>query len=53
MNINEKYYEVLKQINDWTTVSAWAIKFGEIYPDLLNKANKETVNHKNPSTGLS
>jgi len=52
MRINEKYLEALKQINDWTTVSQWAIKVGEIYPDLLEKANKEAANYKKPSTGL-
>lgn len=52
MKINEKYIEALKQIDDWTTVSNWAIKVGELYPDLLEKANKEAANHKRPSTGL-
>lgn len=52
MKINEKYIEALKQINDWTTVSDWAIKVGNVYPDLLDKANKEAANHKRPSTGL-
>jgi hypothetical protein len=52
MKINEKYIEALKAINDWTTVSNWAIKVGEMYPDLLEKANKEAANHKRPSTGL-
>lgn len=52
MKIHEKYIEALKQIDDWTTVSNWAIKVGELYPDLLEKANKEAANHKRPSTGL-
>jgi hypothetical protein len=50
--ISEKYLDALKQINDWTTVSEWAIKVGEIYPDLLEKADKEAKAHKRPSTGL-
>ncbi|MBM4253842.1 MAG: HNH endonuclease [Deltaproteobacteria bacterium] len=52
MKINEKYIEALREINDWTTVANWAIKVGELYPDLLAKANKEAANHKRPSTGL-
>lgn len=54
-NLTSKAYCSLKSkfhINDWTTVSNWAIKVGELYPDLLEKANKEAANHKNPSTGL-
>lgn len=50
--ISEKYLEALRQINDWTTVSEWAIKVGEMYPDLLEKANKEAERHKRPSTGI-
>ncbi len=50
--ISEKYLEALRQINDWTTVSDWAIKVGEMYPDLLEKANKEAKAYKRPSTGI-
>lgn len=52
MKINEKYIEALKQIDGWTTVSNWAVKVGELYPELLEKANQEAANHKRPSTGL-
>lgn len=51
-SMNEKYLEALRQINGWTTVSNWAIKFGEIFPELLAKAHKEAENHKRPSTGI-
>ena len=44
MKINEKYIETLKQIDNWTTVSNWAIKVGELYPDLLEKANYSRQN---------
>ena len=30
MRINEKYIEALRLIDDWTTVSNWAIKVGEM-----------------------
>ncbi len=50
--ISEKYLNALKQINDWTTVSDWAIKVGEMYPDLLDKANIDAKSHKRPTTGI-
>ncbi len=50
--VSEKYLEALRQINDWTTVSDWAIKVGDMHPDLLEKANNEAKNHKRPSTGI-
>lgn len=52
MKINEKYLETLKNIEGWVTVSEWAMKFGEMFPELLEKANRETANHKRPATGL-
>ena len=50
--ISEKYLQALRNINDWTTVSDWAIKVGELYPDLLEKANLEARGHKRPTTGI-
>jgi hypothetical protein len=50
--ITEKYLEALKQSNDWITVSDWAIKVGEVYPDLLAKAESEAKNQANDTTGL-
>lgn len=52
MNITEKYLAALKQIEGWTQVSGWAVKFGELYPDLLAKAEREATNQANDTTGL-
>lgn len=52
MNITEKYLTALKQIDGWTQVSGWAVKFGELYPDLLAKAECEAANQANDTTGL-
>lgn len=52
MKIHEKYLEALKTCNDYVTVSDWAVRLGEMYPELLEKANKEAQNHKNDTTGL-
>lgn len=52
MSIANKYIDTLKSINDWTTVSDWAIKFGEQFPDLLAKADKEAREYKKQSNGL-
>ncbi|MBL7716609.1 MAG: hypothetical protein JNL01_14185 [Bdellovibrionales bacterium] len=50
--VSEKYIDALRAINGWTTVSDWAIKVGEIYPELLEKANQEAKGHKRPTTGI-
>ncbi len=52
MKINEKYLEALKTFDDFVTVSEWAVKFGDMYPELLEKANREAESHKNDTTGL-
>ena len=52
MKIHEKYLEALKTFDDYVTVSEWAIKVGDVYPDLLVKANKEATNQKQETTGL-
>lgn len=49
---SEKYLDALRAIEGWTTVSEWAIKVGEMFPDILEKANEEARNHKRPSTGI-
>ncbi len=51
-NISEKYLEILAKMNTWTTVSEWAKIFSEAHPDLLEKANKEALAQKKPTTGL-
>ena len=52
MNIREKYLHALEEINDWVSVSDWAVKVGELYPDLLEKADEEAKNQANETTGL-
>ncbi|MCU7919075.1 MAG: HNH endonuclease [Candidatus Thiodiazotropha sp. (ex Epidulcina cf. delphinae)] len=52
MNITEQYLKALKTIEDWVTVSEWAVKVGELYPDLQEKANEEAKNQVNDTTGL-
>mgnify|MGYP000916849291 CR=1 FL=1 len=52
MKIQEKYTEALKTFNDFVTVSEWAQRVGELYPDLLEKAEKEALAQKNDTTGL-
>lgn len=47
-----KYLEALKSFDDWVIVSEWAQRFGDLYPDLLEKANLEAENQANDTTGL-
>jgi ribonuclease BN (tRNA processing enzyme) len=48
----QKYLEALKTFDDWVIVSEWAIKVGEVYPDLLAEANVQAEQQANPTTGL-
>lgn len=52
MSMRSKYLEALKTFDDWVIVSQWAQRFGEIHPDLLEKAEREAVNQANETTGL-
>ena len=52
MKIKDKYLEALKAIEDWAPVSEWAIKVGEIYPDVLAKAEEQAANQAQDTTGL-
>ena len=52
MKIHEKYLEALKTFDGFVTVSEWAIKVAEIYPDILKKAQKNVQNHKTPTSAL-
>jgi len=52
MTKSQKYLEALKSFEDWVVVSEWAIKVGEIYPDLLEAANVQAANQANETTGL-
>lgn len=51
-SFREKYLEALQTFDDWVLVSEWAQRFGEIYPELLEKANREAENQANDTTGL-
>ena len=52
MKIHEKYLEALKTFTDFVTISEWAVKFSEMYPDELEKANEQAVNQKLETNGL-
>lgn len=52
MKIHEKYLETLKTFDDYVIVSEWAEKVGQVYPDILTKANEEAKNQKNDTTDL-
>jgi hypothetical protein len=52
MKIHEKYTEALKTCTEYVTVHEWAQKVGELYPDLLEKAEKEAEAQKQETTGL-
>lgn len=52
LKIRDKYLEVLKTFTDSVTISEWAIKFSEMYPDELEKANQQALNQKTNTTGL-
>lgn len=51
-SINEKYLHALSLSNDWLTVSEWALKVAELFPDLLANAEAQAANQKNDTTGL-
>ncbi|WP_263863653.1 hypothetical protein [Shewanella sp. WPAGA9] len=40
LSIHEKYLHPLSQTSDLMTVAEWAEKVGQVYPDLLNRANQ-------------
>lgn len=52
ISISQKYLDALKAIDGWTTVSEWAVKVGEVFPDVLEKANRDAQGQKNETTGL-
>lgn len=51
-SINEKYLHALSLTSDWRTVSEWACKVAEVYPDLLVAADAQAAKQKNDTTGL-
>lgn len=52
MKIQEKYLEALKTIGGWVIVSEWATKVGEMYPDILAKADEQAAGQVQDTTGL-
>lgn len=52
LSINEKYLHALSLTSDWLTVSEWACKVAEVYPDLLIAADAQAAKQKNDTTGL-
>ena len=52
MSMRSKYLDALKTFDDWVIVSEWAMKVGEFYPDILEKADIEASNQANETTGL-
>ena len=53
MKISEKYLKALTELNSWVMVSDWAIKVGEMYPDILTKADNEAINQLRETTGIN
>ncbi len=52
MTKSQKYLEALKTFDDWVIVSEWAVRVGELYPEILDAANKQAANQANQTTGL-
>ncbi len=52
MTKSQKYREALKTFDNWVIVSEWAVRVGEMYPDILEAANQQAANQANETTGL-
>ncbi|EHR42612.1 HNH endonuclease signature motif containing protein [Alishewanella jeotgali] len=52
ITINDKYLYALSAAADWLTVSEWALKVSELFPDLLANADAQASKQKNDTTGL-
>lgn len=52
MKIQDKYLETLKSMGDWITISEWATRVAEVYPDMLEKAEEQAANQVQDTTGL-
>lgn len=50
--INDKYLYALSAAAAWLTVSEWALKVAELFPDLLANADAQAAKQKNDTTGL-
>lgn len=51
VKINDMYLQSLKSIDEWVTVSEWAFKVCEMFPDLYAKAEEEAKNQKQNTNG--
>ena len=51
-SITQKYLEALKLLEGSVTVLEWATKVGQIYPEILAKADQEALAQKNETTGI-
>ena len=52
LTINDKYLFALSTAADWLTVSDWALKVVELFPELLANAEAQAERQKNDTTGL-
>ncbi len=52
MKVSEKYLEALKAAGDWVIVSEWAKKVGELFPDVLEKAEADAKGQAQETSGL-
>ena len=52
MTKTQKYLNSLKKCEDWVTVLEWAEKVCELYPEILEDANKQVKSHATETTGL-
>jgi hypothetical protein len=52
MTNTQKYLQSLKKCETWVTVLEWAEKVSELYPEILEDANKQVQTHAKETTGL-
>ena len=52
MTKTQKYLNSLKKCEKWVTVLEWAEKVSELYPEILEDANKQVQSHATETTGL-
>ena len=51
MTKKEKYLVALEHCHEWVNVAEWAVKVGELYPDLLEQANAQAQGQTRDTTG--
>jgi len=52
MTKTQKYLASLKNCKSWVTVLEWAEKVCELYPEILEDANRQVQSHATETTGL-